>query len=33
MRYVRGSSDVFSYSVARRMHALNFSDRYRYPIW
>jgi hypothetical protein len=32
MSYVRGSSDIRSYSYARRMRALNFADRYRFPI-
>lgn len=33
MRYARGSSDIYSFNRARRAQALNFADRYRFPIW
>lgn len=33
MSYIRGSSDIRSYNRARRSQALNFADRYRFPIW
>ncbi len=33
MTYYPGSSDVKSWNKSRRAQALNFADRYRFPIW